>query len=35
LSVTSFEKTPILQMLTDLHRTAELNELHKQLNLFN
>jgi len=34
LSVTSFEKTPILQMLTDLHRTAELNELHKQLNLF-
>jgi len=35
LSVTSFEKTPILQMLTDLHRTTELNELHKQLNLFN
>ena len=35
LSVTTFEKTSILQMLTDLHCTTELNESHNQLNLFN
>ena len=35
LSITTFEKTPILQMLTDMHCTTELNDSHKQLNLFN
>lgn len=35
LSVTTFEKTPILQILTSLHCTTEPDELYNQLNLFN
>jgi len=35
LSVTTFEKTSILQILTDLHCTTEPDELYNQLNLFN
>ena len=35
LSVTTFEKTPILQMLTDSHCTTESDGLYNQLNLFN
>jgi len=35
LSVTTFEKTSILQILTDSHCTTTLNESHNQLNLFN
>ncbi len=35
LSITTFEKTSILQILTDSLSTAGLNESHNQLNLFN
>jgi hypothetical protein len=35
LSVITFEKTSILQILTDLQHTTELDESHNQLNLFN
>ena len=35
LSITTFEKTSILQILTDSLSTTELGELHNQLNLFN
>lgn len=35
LSVTTFEKTSIFQILTDSHCTTEPNELYNQLNLFN
>jgi len=35
LSVTTFEKTSILQILTDSHCTTEMDESHNQLNLFN
>jgi transposase len=35
LSVTTFEKTPVLQILTDLQHTVELGESHNQLNLYN
>jgi transposase len=35
LSVTTFEKTSILQILTDLHCTTEPDGLYNQLNLFN
>ncbi|MDT8366287.1 MAG: transposase, partial [bacterium] len=35
LSITTFEKTSILQRLTDLHCTAEPGALYNQLNLFN
>ena len=35
LSITTFEKTSILQILTDSMCTTELSESHNQLNLFN
>jgi len=35
LSVTTFEKTSIFQVLTDSYCTTEPNELYNQLNLFN
>jgi len=35
LSITTFEKTSILQILTDSLSTTELGESHNQLNLFN
>jgi hypothetical protein len=35
LSLTLFERVPLIQLLTDSDSAADLLEVHKQLNLFN